>query len=126
MRAASIAASRADRPSARSRLANSTSSVLFDCAMQGSAADLSAADWCRAFGLDVGIRASDAWRALAERGWLGDGALGAREPLAMILEHGTLAERIGKRLGAAPDKSAVVETWQTLAACLRDNRVLPG
>jgi len=100
--------------------------MLFDCAMQGSAADLSAADWCRAFGLDVGIRASDAWRALAERGWLGDGALGAREPLAMILEHGTLAERIGKRLGAAPDKSAVVETWQTLAACLRDNRVLPG
>ncbi|MDT8439358.1 MAG: glutamate-cysteine ligase family protein [Wenzhouxiangellaceae bacterium] len=95
--------------------------MLFACAEFGSAARLSAPDWCRAFGLDEGVRAGDAWRLLAERGWLGDGAPAA---LAPILERGTLAERITGRLGPAPDSPAILETWRVLADCLRDNRAL--
>lgn len=99
------------------------SGTLFECARLGAAAKVDDPAWCAAFGLDRGIRADDAWRALARRGWLDEGALEALEP---ILDHGTLAERILKRLGAEPDESAIVETWRVLADCLRDNRALHG
>lgn len=93
--------------------------MLFDSAEQGSVVRLSVPDWCRAFGLEVGTRAVDAWCCLAERGWLGDGAL---KSLAPVLDHGTLAERIRSRLGSAPGEVAILETWRGLAECLRDNR----
>ncbi len=97
--------------------------TLIECAQKGSAAVLLDPDWCRAFGLDDGLRVGEAWRLLGRRGWLGEGAV---EALAPILNHGTLAERIAARLGGAPGKPAIVEIYRELGRCLAANRAFPA
>jgi len=98
-------------------------SMLFDCAQHGATAALADPGWCAAFGLDPGLRAGEAWRELAGRGWLGEGA---GSTLAPMLEHGTLAERILRRLGSDPDVEHIIELYRELAGCLADNRALPA
>jgi len=97
--------------------------MLFGCAQHGSTAVLAEAAWCRAFSLDRGLRAGEAWRLLAQRGWLG---AGAAEALAPILENGTLAERIEARLGSASNTGTIVTSYRELGRCLAENRAFPA
>jgi gamma-glutamyl:cysteine ligase YbdK (ATP-grasp superfamily) len=98
--------------------------TLIECAQDGAAAVLFDPDWCEAFDLDDGVRAGEAWRLLARRGWLGEGSTDA---LAAILEHGTLAERITARLGDRyDDRDAIVAVYRELAVCLAENRAFPA
>jgi len=93
--------------------------LLFECARHGSTARIEHQGWLDAFGLQGPVSAGTAWRTLFERGWLGDDPGGH---VGVILEHGTLAERIKRRTGNDPGRESVVETYRELAACLAGNR----
>lgn len=49
---------------------------------------------------------------------------GAQEAIAHILDHGCLAERIMRRVGAKPDAPTILTVYKELAACLNDDRML--
>jgi len=93
--------------------------LLFECARFGGAARIDHPGWLKAFGLEHAISAAQAWRTMFERGWLGTDPDGH---LAMILEHGTLAERIMRRTGNNPAPDEVTSAYRELAQCLAENR----
>ncbi|HKL54464.1 MAG TPA: glutamate-cysteine ligase family protein [Wenzhouxiangellaceae bacterium] len=93
--------------------------LLFECARRGSAARIEHCNWLDAFGIEAPVSAGLAWRAMFDRGWLGDDPGGH---LQTILEHGTLAERIKRRTGNDPDRGVIVETYRELVECLAENR----
>ena len=70
--------------------------LLFECARHGSAARIEHRGWLAAFGIEGPVSAGLAWRTMFERGWLGDDPGGH---LGVILDHGTLAERITRAPG---------------------------
>ncbi|MCA1779653.1 MAG: hypothetical protein LC637_09785 [Xanthomonadaceae bacterium] len=98
--------------------------LLFECARYGGAARIDHSDWLKAFGLTQPMTAAHAWRTMLQRGWLGsdpDGHLG------MILQQGTLAERILRRTGNEPGPAAIISAYRELAQCLGENRLFqPG
>lgn len=81
--------------------------------------------YLRAMGLEVTSASAGAlWRHLIDRA-AGQGLL--IQPWAEVLEellaHGTLASRLRRRLGAAPQRAEILAVYQQLAACLESGEL---
>lgn len=96
--------------------------ILMDVVRDGDAAPILDPDYLRMFGLrGRAMTAGEAWRSLCES---------ARDRfdedqhrvLSLLLSEGPLARRILGRLGPAPAKKAIVDTYAELAGCLAANR----
>jgi hypothetical protein len=73
---------------------------------------------------DAARSAGDAWRALVDRHLRADPTWPEWAPaLELVLEEGPLARRILRRLGPAPARSRVRETYEALCECLHDGRL---
>jgi gamma-glutamyl:cysteine ligase YbdK (ATP-grasp superfamily) len=69
--------------------------------------------------------AGDVWRTLVERHVATDPALAEHAPaLEIILDQGSLARRILRRVGAEPSREALFRVYRELADCLRDGSIL--
>jgi len=93
--------------------------LLFECARHGSVARIEHRDWLDAFRIEGPTSAGLAWRTMFERGWLDDDPGGQ---LGVILDNGTLAERISRRVGSEPDIETLTGTYRELVECLAENR----
>jgi len=75
-----------------------------------------------ALGLDRTPRTTgDVWRVLIER-LHSELSPSAARGVALLLEQGSLAERILWRTGSAPSRDKIVDVYRELAACLHDDR----
>lgn len=78
------------------------------------------------FGLEMekGLTAGRIWRRVFED-LKKTGAIEpvCRQPLEVVLTHGSLASRLVKRLGPEPAKPAVAEVYLELCACLAEGRL---
>lgn len=91
------------------------------CALQAGAAQLGSADYCAALGLpDRVLTAGEAWARILERA-MQAGAIGSDEAraLAVILEQGSLADRIVSATGPTPSHADLERVYRGLAQCLR-------
>lgn len=96
--------------------------LLGAAATTGPATPLPQGDYRAVFG-KAGGRADtlgDLWRALVEATFTGPAEFEA--PLAVILEHGTLAERILAATGPHPARARLRAVWAELSACLAEGR----
>lgn len=96
--------------------------VLADTARNGGDAVIANRDLLLMFGMmRESATAAELWRHLYQqlRGELGEAA---RTRIAFILDQGCLAQRILRRTGDRPSRERLVEVYQELAACLRENR----
>ncbi len=97
--------------------------VLLDTTRHGGDAIIANRDLLLMFGMmRESASAAELWRHLYQqlRGELGEAA---RMRIAFILDRGCLAQRILRRTGDRPSRERLVEVYQELAACLREDRV---
>ncbi|TVQ35083.1 MAG: glutamate--cysteine ligase [Wenzhouxiangella sp.] len=64
------------------------------------------------------------WRGLLDRGLRISAE--AASVLEQILQRGSLAEAIMKRVGAGPERAAIVSCYRELGSCLAENQLFPG
>jgi gamma-glutamyl:cysteine ligase YbdK (ATP-grasp superfamily) len=102
--------------------------LLWETAKRGGAAQIDDAGYLGALGIGGGARsARDVWRELLRDEVLSDPAAAEFLPaLEVILEEGTLAERILSRAGSCPDRDRLTGIYRELARCLRDGAVFRG
>ena len=97
--------------------------VLADTARNGGDAVIANRDLLLMFGMmRESATAAELWRHLYQqlRSELSEAA---RMRIAFILDQGCLAQRILRRTGDRPTRERVVEVYQELVTCLRDDRV---
>lgn len=96
--------------------------LLMMAARSGPATELPPGNYRQLFGPPgAGARTlGDLWRGLAEATFTGPAEL--EEPLQVILDRGTLAERILTATGARPDRARLFDVWRELTACLVEGR----
>ena len=89
---------------------------------EAESAKLDDRSYLAALGIDPGVRsARDAWRVLLERHVLPDPELAEHAPaLQVLLEEGSLARRILRRVGVEPTREALGLVYRELAECLRN------
>jgi hypothetical protein len=102
------------------------SAIFLDCVRRGSAAVIEDGEYLAALGLSQGcLGGRELWRRIAE-GCLKSGLLPDREewtrPLGLIVEHGTLSERISRAVGENPQSERIREVYRELSACLLAGR----
>lgn len=94
--------------------------LLDACIHAGEAVLVADAAYLQLFGLSGrrAVRAGDVWRQLLPQ--LLDGPAGAesRRALEVILEHGPLARRLQRALGAHPDRGRLQNVYARLCDCL--------
>ena len=96
------------------------------CMQEADAAMLDDAAYVAALGLPPGPHsAGAAWAHLISECADDIARLNAQaaEPLVVIMEQGTLARRIRRAVGEAPERSAVREVYRRLCDCLREGRL---
>lgn len=96
--------------------------ILSDVVRSGGDAVIANRDYLLMFGMmRESATAAELWRHLYQqlRGELGEAA---RLRMAHVLDHGCLARRILHHTGERPSRERLVEVYQELAACLRENR----
>jgi len=99
----------------------SLESLLAAAVEHGPAAAIRDADLLRLFRLPAGgSTLGELWRAIAPDTF--DGPVELEESLAVVLEHGTLAERILRALGRDFDRAALRERYRDLCECSDANR----
>jgi gamma-glutamyl:cysteine ligase YbdK (ATP-grasp superfamily) len=81
-----------------------------------------------AMGLDGGARsAGDVWRALVERHMAADPEAAEHLPtLQVLLEEGTLARRLLRRVGSTPTRETLAPVYRELCDCLLEGRLFRG
>ncbi|AKS41884.1 carboxylate-amine ligase [Wenzhouxiangella marina] len=95
--------------------------LMWQAAAQGSATALGAASLQRLYGIDHSGSLQSVWLELLSR--LDGLSETAARTIEMLLVRGPLAAALRTRLGEAPERAAIVETYQELARCLRDQRL---
>lgn len=96
--------------------------ILKDVARSGGGAVITNKDFLLMFGMmRESATAAELWRRLYQelRGELSEAA---RARVALILDHGCLAQRILDRLGDRPSRERIMEIYRELAACLKENK----
>lgn len=94
---------------------------MWRCAGQGSQAPIESTALLELFGLDSALSTAELWRKLLE----GRVAVspGAAEALEQIIDRGSLAEAIVRRVGASPSETDIRDCYRELGACLAKNRL---
>jgi gamma-glutamyl:cysteine ligase YbdK (ATP-grasp superfamily) len=86
--------------------------ILDDVLARGHTATISDTRFLRSFGIEKSAATvREVWQHLAK-------TLNAEDSIALILDKGTLADRIKRRLGPTPTISAIQSTYLELAKCL--------
>jgi hypothetical protein len=95
---------------------------------RGGSAQIDDADCLAALGLDPRTRpAAEVWRDLLHEHVLPDPAAAEFRPVfELILEEGSLAERILARAGRDPGRDVLAKVYRELAGCLRDGALFRG
>lgn len=93
---------------------------MFAAATHGSAVTFDLRPWLALLGGGDTINGRDLWRRVLEGLPI---SRAARETLEAMIERGTLAEALIRRLGISPDRSAIVECYRELATCLAEDRL---
>jgi carboxylate-amine ligase len=76
--------------------------------------------YLRLFGLDEqSCTAGRLWRHLYEQAQASELPAEFGAMLAALLQHGSLATRIGRALGPAPDRARIAAVYESLCACLQ-------
>jgi gamma-glutamyl:cysteine ligase YbdK (ATP-grasp superfamily) len=96
--------------------------ILKDVAERGSEAVIANRDLLLMFGkMRENATAGELWRHLYQQ--LRDGlSESTRTRIALILDHGCLAQRILRRTGERPSRELLVEVYRELAVCLKEDR----
>lgn len=97
------------------------SAVFLHCIRDGESAIIDDADYLAALGYHAArATAGELWHFLIDRDLAPQAGYAEywQSPLAIILEHGTLARRILKRLGARFTREALAATYRELCECL--------
>jgi carboxylate-amine ligase len=120
----------ASRATQRALATERLESVLLRCVREGSHALVDDRDYLGALGVAAEpVTARALWQKLVERA-LASKLMPERpewtDALSVILERGTLSDRIVARLGSSPTREAIVELWDELGACLLDGRPFGG
>ena len=98
--------------------------ALLDCIRDAERARVRHAPLLRALGEQANeVEAGTLWARLASEALGGCDDPTRDGPLDVILEQGTLSTRLGRALGADPDREALRRTYGELADCLRDGRM---
>jgi len=93
---------------------------LFAAARDGASVRFEDLSWLRLLGVQAPCRGSELWGRLVADLALGEAA---RRTLTDMLERGTLAEAIRRRLGEAPRRAEIVSCYRELGTCLAENRL---
>lgn len=93
---------------------------LFAAARDGAAVHFDDRSWLRLLGVEAPCQGGELWVRLVDGLALGDAA---RRTLTRMLERGTLAEAIRRRLGEAPQREGIVSCYRELGICLAENRL---
>ena len=76
--------------------------------------------YLRIFGLDEkSCTAGRLWRHLFEQALASELPAEFGTVLAAVMQHGSLATRIGRALGPAPDRARIAAVYESLCACLQ-------
>ncbi len=98
--------------------------ILLDVVRLGSDAIITNRDFLLMFGqLRESATAGELWRHLY-RQLRGDLSEATRIHIGHILDNGNLAQRILRRTGEQPSHERIVETYQELCACLKEDKPL--
>ncbi len=95
--------------------------LLWRSARSGGQALIEAPMILKLFGQSQPLTIAELWRRSLERG-LGTSAA-ASAVLARIIQRGSLAEAIMRRVGAQPERADVLACYQDLGICLAENRL---
>jgi len=95
--------------------------ILLSSIAEAGSAPIRDAEYLAMFGLGdrKKIRAGEVWRHL--RGLVADGPF--TDPLAVILDEGTLARRILRAMGPGADRAAIQRVYSELCDCLERGRM---
>ncbi len=98
------------------------SAIFLDCVRAGGAAVIEDREYLAALGLSQApVAGRELWRRLIE-GSLASGLLAERDewtrPLGLMVEQGTLAERISRAVGPEPAREKIREVYTELSRCL--------
>lgn len=104
--------------------------IFLKCLRHADEAVIDDAEYLKAWGFAPGaggksVTARDLWRHL-ESAAADHLTPGDRECLGVILEQGTLARRLSRSLGASPDQTTLLKTYDRLAHCLSEGRMFTG
>lgn len=100
--------------------------ILHGTVREAEQARIEDAAYLRALGFrgPAPARAGEVWRHLVEETLAREPGFAEWEPaLTTILEEGCLARRLRKRLGPAPGRPRLAETWDELRRCLAEGRL---
>ncbi len=99
--------------------------ILDDTAQQGQQAEILSSEYPSVFGLQAPCTAGELWQHILAR-LLRIGNVGlekSKQELSIILNEGTLSDRILKHIAADSSQDALRNTYQHLADCLAQNKM---